>query len=179
MTRLKRKLFCLLFLALPLFAIAETGSGSAHVKAPLPQAERPIPVELLGNTIEIRTGITRNEAKAMLSAIMPEVPTVDLKEMLQYDVQLVPGTAPVALVSYFDSQGNIERFVLDAYLKEQNPPAVKLIAWLNAQGIKPIKKYRERTIWRVGCWKIEHTDGGDGDDSAYRIELIRMKPGRR
>ncbi len=179
MPKLKLILLSVLLGALPLLAAAEPGSGSARVRTSLPQAERPIPVELLGKIIEIRPGITIAEAREMLSAVIPEAPSVDIKEMLQYDVQLVPDSAPVTIVFHFDSEGAIEGFVLDAYLKEQNTPAVKLIAWLNAQGIKPIKQRRKQTIWRFGRWNVEHTDGGSGDDSAYRIELTRVKQGAR
>lgn len=175
MTKLKQILFCALLGALPLLAAAGNDSGSTNAKTSLPQAERPIPVELRGKTIEIRAGIASAEARRMLSTVIPEAPSVDIKGMLQYDVQLVPDSAPVTIVFYFDNRDVVESVVLDAYLKEQNPPAVKLIAWLNAQGIKPIKQRRQQTIWRFGRWNIEHTDGGSGDDSAYRIELTRVK----
>ncbi len=102
---------------------------------------RPIPVKILGKTIQIRKGMTRSDAKAALSSVIKEEPSLDTAERLQYDVQLVPETAPVTILFDFDKKGAVSGFLIDSSERDQNPAAAALVNWLKANaGKSEVKK---------------------------------------
>ncbi|MCE5336719.1 MAG: hypothetical protein LLG06_19240 [Desulfobacteraceae bacterium] len=152
--------------------------NSAEVAGPNPgqtAVEQPIPVQILGKTIEIRKGMTRSDAKAAMSLLIADEASIDTAERLQYDVPLVPDNAPVAICFDFDKKGIVSNVVFDSMLKEQNPAVTTLVAWLRANAGKPRVKKKGSATWVFGGWKIEHAEGGSGEDSTYRIELTRSK----
>lgn len=147
-------------------------AGTSPEKAPVDQA---IPIQILGKTMEIRSGMTRSDAKAALSSIISEDASVDTAERLQYDVQLVPEEAPVSIVFDFDKKGVVSKVMLDAQLKAQNPPVVKLVDWLQKNAGKPVTAKKGNSTWTFSGYKIEHVSGGSGEDSVYGITLTRSK----
>jgi hypothetical protein len=164
--------FCLLALTTMQANASPAGSSSPAKPAAVDQA---IPVQILGKTIEIRNGMTRPDAKSALSALTREEASVDTDERLQYDLTLVPGNAPVTIYFDFDKKGVVNGFALDAFSKKQNPPAAKLVEWLNANAGKPQVKKKGKVTWVFAGWKIEHEEGGSGEDSTYRVEFTRSK----
>ena len=165
-----RIMLSVLFCSTLLLAITTNGAEVAK-----PDPGQSIPIQILGKTIEIRKGMTRSDAKAALSSVIKDEASLDTVERLQYDVPLVPGSSPVAIVFDFDKKGIVNGFMLDANLKKQNPAAVKLVDWLGANAGKPTLKKKGNATWNFGGWKIEHTAGGSGEDSVYRIELTPSK----
>jgi hypothetical protein len=164
-----------LFCSTLLLAITANGAEVAKPNSGQPVVEQSIPIQILGKTIEIRKGMTRSDAKAALSPVIKDEASLDTAERLQYDVPLAPDSAPVTIVFDFDKKGIVNGFMLDANLKKQNPAAVKLVDWLRANAGKPTVKKKGSATWTFGGWKIEHTEGGSGEDSAYRIELTPTK----
>jgi hypothetical protein len=170
-----RIILSVLFCSTLLLAIKANGAEVAKPDPGQPVVEQPIPIEILGKTIEIRKGMTRSDAKAALSSLIKDEPSLDTAERLHYDVPLVPDSAPVAIVFDFDTKGIVSNVVLDSYLKEQNPAVTTLVDWLRANAGKPRVKKNGSATWIFGGWKIEHMAGGSGEDSAYRIEITRSK----
>ncbi len=133
-----------------------------------------VPVTIFGKTLAISCGMTRAEAKAELSAIIKDKPSLDTAGRLQYDVPLVPDQAPVSILFDFDKKGMVIGFMLDAYDKAQSPPSAALVSWLGSHAKKSMVKTKESTTWIFGGWKIEHIEGGSGEDSAYTVEFTRI-----
>jgi hypothetical protein len=157
--------------------LAMTANATGISKADSGQAavEQPIPIQILGKTIEVRKGMTRADAKAALSGLIKDAPSLDTAEQLQYDVPLVRHNAPVAIVFAFDKKVFVSNIILDSQLKEQNPAVTTLVNWLRANAGNPSAKKKGSVTWIFGGWKIEHVEGGSGEDAAYRIEFIRAK----
>jgi len=158
-----------------LFVIAGNIAGAAQGDPGKAAVEQSVPVQFSGKTFELRKGMTRTEAKKALSGIISEEPSLDTAERLQYDVCLVADEAPVTITCDFDKKGVVIGFMLDAGYKKQNPPAAKLVDWLQANAGKPQVKKKGSAIWNFAGWKIEHTAGGSGEDAAYRIEFTAVK----
>ncbi|MDR3567850.1 MAG: hypothetical protein P4L43_07460 [Syntrophobacteraceae bacterium] len=172
-----RKVGALVVIALcwiPLALTAASPAKAARTGSAKTAAVQPIPVKILGKTIEIRSGMTRSDAKAALSSIIREEPSLDTAERLQYDVQLVSDTAPVTILFDFDKKGVVTSFLLDSSEKDQNPPAAALVDWLRSNAGKPKVEKKGNTTWIFGGWKIEHSEGGTGEDAAYRVQLDRI-----
>ncbi|MEN6439470.1 MAG: hypothetical protein ABFD97_12925 [Syntrophobacter sp.] len=168
-------LIALILFTAPLFAMTANGAEAGKGDAGKAVVEQPVPVQVLGKTIEIRKGMTRADAKQALSAVIKEEPSLDTAERLQYDVALVPNEAPVSITFDFDKKGIVNGFMLDAMSKKQNPPAVKLLEWLKANAGEPRVKKKGSAMWNFGGWKIEHVAGGSGEDAAYRVEFTAAK----
>lgn len=164
-----------LLASVSLAATATETTGSLSAKSTQAKTRQAVPLAIAGKTLNLRPNLTRAQVQTLLASTLSEAPSVDTAERIQYDVQLAPEQAPVTLVFDFDNRGLLERIMLDAYSREQNPPAVSLLAWIREQGIRPIKKTRKQTFWRIGDWKIEHTAGGSGEDAAYRIDMTRTR----
>lgn len=174
---MKRSASLLFFLlaSVSLTATATESTSPPSAKNMPANSLQAIPLEIAGKTLNVRPNFTRAYVQALLASSLQDAPSVDTAERIQYDAQLAPEQAPVTLVFDFDNKGLLERIMLDAYAREQNPPAVSLLAWIKSQGIRPIKKTRKQTVWRIGGWKIEHTAGGSGEDAAYRIDMTRTR----
>lgn len=170
-----RILLSLLFCSTLLLAATANGAELAKANPSQPAVEQAIPVQILGKTIEIRKGMTRADAKKALSPIIKEEASLDTAERLQYDIPLVPNSAPVSIVFDFDRKGTVHGFMLDSMRKDQNPAAATLVNWLQANAGKPQGKKKGSATWTFGGWKIEHTVGGSGEASAYRIEFTPSK----
>lgn len=138
-------------------------------------ALQPILVVIKGKTIELRTGMTKSDITAAIAGIITDEASVDTKEQLQYDIQLVKDEAPVTIVFYFNKNNMLCGLLLDSNTKEQNPPATSLVAWLNINAGKPAVKKKGKIIWNFRGWRIEHLDSGSGEDSMYRIEFTLQK----
>jgi hypothetical protein len=158
-----------------LLVMTAHGTGISKPNPGRTAVEQPIPIQILGKTIEVRKGMTRSDAKAALSSLIKEDPSLDTAEQLQYDVTLVRNNAPVSIVFAFDKKGFVSNVTLDSMLKEQNPAVTSLLKWLQANAGNPIEKKKGSATWIFGGWKIEHVEGGSGEDATYRIEFTLSK----
>ena len=170
-------LLSVLFCSTLLLAFTANGAAVAKVNSGQPAVERPIPIpiQILGKTIEIRKGMTRADAKKALSAIIKEEASLDTAERLQYDIPLVRNSAPVTIVFDFDEKGMVNGVLLDSMRKEDNPAVTTLVDWLRTNAGKPLEKKKGSATWTFGGWKIDHTAGGSGEDSAYQVEFTLLK----
>jgi hypothetical protein len=156
-------------------AMTAIGADAAKTDPGQAAAVQPIPVQILGKTIEIRPDMTRADAKTAMSSLTKEEASLDTAERLQYDIPLVPNNAPVTIAFDFDKKGTVNGFMLDSSEKKQNPALVKLLDWLQANAGKPTVKKKGSATWVYGGWKIEHTAGGSGEDASYSIQFTRSK----
>lgn len=172
-----RLMLFVLLCGLPLWAMTANGAEVAKAKPAKAAEEKSvaIPIQILGKTFELRQGMSRSDAKAALSSIIKEESSLDTDEMLQYDVILVPDQGPVAINVNFDKKGVVNGLTLDSTLKEQNPAVTTLLGWLKTNVGKPKAQKKGSATWNFGGWKIEHAEGGSGEDSTYRIEFTRLK----
>lgn len=136
---------------------------------------QPIPLEINNKTIEIRKGMTINDVKKSLSEIITEEASSDTEERLQYDIQLVQDEAPVTVFFDFNRKKNLIGITIESFTKEQNPPVTALLKWLDANAGKPSARKKKSITWIFRGWKIEHRNGGSGEDSVYRIEFTLLK----
>jgi hypothetical protein len=158
-----KRLLTGLLLCLPLLAPAMAADTAS---------EQAIPLKIFSHTVELRRNLTHADLKTTLSAIIKDEASVDTDKRLQYDVQLVPDSAPTTFVFDFDKKGVIKSITVDSYLKKQNPSVTALLSWLTQHAGKPDVKSKRKTVWKnFAGWKIEHEEGGSGEDSVYRIEL--------
>jgi len=161
----------LLFVAL---IIALTASGA--------QAAEPgkFPLTLKGKTLDIGPALDRKELVARIQgALIDEKPSILTAERLQYDYIAVEGQGPVLVLVDFDRKGAWEVLVIDSYMKEQNPVAQGLAAWL-AQHAGRGRKVGGDTIWSHGGMQFRLYEVRDaGEDSAYGITVTRAKAAKK
>lgn len=132
---------------------------------------------IAGKTVSFRHDTTRAQLAAALGEVFPgETPSVATAERLQYDYQAVPGRGPVTLVFDFDANGGLDRVLLDAMCRQDNPVAGELIAWLGRQGVRG-RKVRGGMVWKHAGFRFRlEAITGRGEDDAYRMEVVPDKP---
>ncbi|MBS1197697.1 MAG: hypothetical protein H6R18_1482 [Proteobacteria bacterium] len=132
------------------------------------------PIEVKGNTLNIRAGATRAEITGMLKkAFGAEEPSVASAERLQYDYVAKPGEGPLALMFDFNKAGVLVGLSIDANMKQQNPVAVKLLDWLK-QNAGAGKKQGKSTRWEKSGFVFKLKEVKDaGDDSSYGFEISK------
>ena len=149
---------------------AEGGNPVAAIARPVESVS--IPIEIRGKTFQLHAGMKRSEVLSALSTVLDDAPSVDTAERLQYDTVLVPDNAPVTVAFDFDKNGVVSGVLIDAFEKAQNPPVVALIEWLQKTAGTPKSSGEGISTWRFGGWKIEHREGGSGEDSTYSVEVV-------
>ncbi|MEF3696301.1 hypothetical protein [Desulfolutivibrio sp.] len=135
------------------------------------------PVVVNGKTLDIGAASNRTSLEAALTSALPsEAPSLAAPERLQYDFQAVPDQGPVTLAFDFGPGGRFEGLTIDAYLKEQNPVAAGLAAWLGAKAGKGVKKGHD-TLWTYAGFEFLLTETKDaGEDSMYSMAVTRKAP---
>ncbi|WP_243359744.1 hypothetical protein [Fundidesulfovibrio terrae] len=168
----------LLFL---LLALGQPGTASAQGPSRAdcaPQAAEPatFPLTLKGTTLDIGPTLDRKALVAQIrSALAGEAPSILTAERLQYDYIAAEGEGPVSVLVDFDRKGRWEVIRVDSYLKQQNPVAQELAAWLT-QHVGRGRKAGKDTIWRQGGMQFRLHEARDaGEDSTYGITIIRNR----
>jgi hypothetical protein len=105
--------------------------------------------------------------------LAPEQPSVATPERLQYDVIAVPGEGPVTLTFDFDARGKLTGVGIESMLKQQNPVAVALVAWLEQNAAPGVGKGKTAT-WKHAGFVFRFKDVKDaGEDSYYGVAVSR------
>ena len=131
------------------------------------------PIEVKGNTLNIRAGATRAEITGMLKkALGAEEPSVASAERLQYDYVAKEGEGPLALMFDFNKAGVLVGLGIEANMKQQNPVAVKLLDWLKQNG-GASKKQGKVTRWEKSGYVFKFKEVKAGEDSYYGFEISK------
>ena len=137
--------------------------------------ESGFPLSVGGQSLTLSRDSRRADIAAALRRVLPqEQPSALSPERIQYDVIAVPGQGPVSLAFDFDAQGRFTGAIIDAMLKEQNPVAAQLVAWLTAKAGKGVRSKGDR-IWTQGGFRFRLTEVKmAGEESAYRMRIDRQ-----
>ena len=132
------------------------------------------PLSVGGQSLTLDRESRRGDIAAALARALPqEQPSVLSPQRIQYDVIAAPGQGPVSLAFDFDAQGRFTGAVLDAMLKEQNPVAAQLAAWLTAEAGKGVRSKGDR-VWNHAGFRFRLTEVKNaGEDSVYRMSIDR------
>lgn len=133
------------------------------------------PLSVGGQTLTLDRDSRRGDIAAALARALPqEEPSVLSPQRIQYDVIAAPGQGPVSLAFDFDAKGRFTGASLDAMLKEQNPVAAQLAAWLTAEAGKGVRSKGDR-VWTHAGFRFQLTEVQKaGDDSVYRMSIDRQ-----
>lgn len=134
------------------------------------------PLTLKGTTLVIGPALDRQALIAQIrDALASEDPSILTAERLQYDYAAVEGEGPVSVLVDFDRKGRWKVISVDSYLKQQNPVAQELAAWL-AQYVGRGRKAGKDTIWSHGGMQFRlHEVRDAGEDSIFGITITRNR----
>lgn len=137
--------------------------------------ESGFPLSVGGQNLTLARDSRRGDIAAALARALPqEQPSVLSPERIQYDVIAAPGQGPVSLAFDFDAQGRFTGAIIDAMLKEQNPVAAQLAAWLTAEAGNGVRSKGDR-IWTHAGFRFRLTEVKKaGEESAYRMSIDRQ-----
>lgn len=137
------------------------------------------PLNFRGTDVTITSQLTREDLSAKLGKILGKNTPIADKGRLQYDVQLEPDEAPMAVVFDWDKSGRLVGVALDAASEAQNPPAKAIRNWLlNVAG--PGKTITSRaggvatTTWEHNGWRFTFRKGGDGEDAVFGFSMTPL-----
>lgn len=137
--------------------------------------ETGFPLSVGGQELHLGRDSRRGDVAAALARALPgEEPSVLTPQRIQYDVVAVPDQGPVCLAFDFDAKGLLSGATLDAMQKVQNPPAAQLAAWLTAQAGEAVRHKGDK-VWSRAGFEFRLTEVKKaGDESAYRMEIVRQ-----
>jgi hypothetical protein len=161
-----------LFLARLAAILAISGLHAAQAADPAT-----FPVVLRGKTLVIGTAADRTSLATQLKdALAGEEPSVQSAERIQYDFIAAQGEGPVMLLVDFDAKGRWSAIIIESMLKQQNPVARELLAWL-ADNAGPRRKVGKDTVWRHAGMTFRFREVRNaGEDSTYGITITCPRP---
>jgi hypothetical protein len=152
---------------LPLLLVVLFCSAPAHSTE-----TKTFPLIILEKTVSLGSNSDYQAVSASLKAILsPNDESLSSPESIQYDFIAVEGEGPLTLALDFDADGLLESAVIESDLKEQNPVAQELVAWLQKHAGEG-KKSEDETLWTCAGFVFHLREVvGAGEDSVYGMTI--------